>query len=272
MRKNLFWIPLLLFTLLTLLPILWCISASFKHPIELYQTPPTIIPRTFTVEAYYRAVTFPGFPRYLANSVILAITSTAIALFVSVIAGYGFARYTFWMRSVLLIMILVPRILPRAALIVPLYEIFAPLGLIDTYTVLILTYTATAIPLGTWILIGFFQSVPKELEESAILDGANLLQILWKIVAPVSLPGILTVIVVSFVQSWNEFPFVLALTSSPQMRTLPYQLYFLRDTLGLPDWPLLNAFTIITIIPILVLYIRFEKNIVSGILSGALKG
>lgn len=271
LRNNWVWIPLVFFAIWTVLPLIWTISASFKPVLEVYETPPTIIPRDFTWEAYTKVFQFPGFSRYFLNSVILTLGSTFVTLIVSTLGGYAFARYAFWGRSLLLMVILVPRILPRAALIVPLYEIFASLGWLDSYQVLILTYASTAIPMATWILTGFFAQVPKDLEESANLDGATFLQTLIRIILPISLPGILTAVVVSVVQAWNEFPFVLAFTTSSSMRTLPYQLYMLRDTMGIQDWPMLNAFTIVTIIPILIVYLRFEKRIVSGILAGALK-
>lgn len=271
LRNVVWWMVLVSLFVWTVLPLMWSLSASFKTPIEVYRTPPTLIPRQPTLDAYVRAFRHQGFPRYFANSVYLTVSSTLITLAVSVLAGYAFARYAFRFRSVLLMLILVPRILPRAALVVPLYQIFASLRLLDTYFVLILTYTATAVPLSTWVLTGFFQKIPKELEESALIDGAGFWRILISIIIPIALPGILTSVVVAVVQAWNEFPFVLAFTTSSSMRTLPYQLYMLRDSLGLQDWPMLNAFTIITIIPIVALYLRFEDRVVSGILSGALK-
>jgi ABC-type glycerol-3-phosphate transport system permease component len=170
-----------------------------------------------------------------------------------------------------LLAILIPRIIPRASLIVPLYQLIEGLGLLNTYTALIVTYTSTAIPLGTWILIGFFGNVPPEIEDSAEIDGASVWQRIWRVIVPLALPGMVTVGVLSFRQAWNEFPFVLAFTTSQEMRTLPYQLFLLRDTMGIQDWPLINAFTIVTILPIVILYMLFERRIVSSLTSGSLK-
>jgi ABC-type glycerol-3-phosphate transport system permease component len=144
-------------------------------------------------------------------------------------------------------------------------------GLLNTYSALIITYTATAIPLGTWILIGFFEAIPKEMEECASLDGASLFTILWKIMVPIAWPGIMTVFILTLREGWNEFPFALAFTTDRTMRTLPYQLFLLRDTLGLEDWSIVSAFTILTIIPILVLFLVFQKHVVKSIMSGAMK-
>jgi ABC-type glycerol-3-phosphate transport system permease component len=268
--SRLYWLPLVVLTLWSVLPIVWSVSASLKDPIEIYQTP-YLIPAQPTLDNYVRVFNYPNFGRYLFNSGFLAITSTLLALVVSSLGAYAFARYAFRWRNLLLIAILIPRILPRASLIVPLYQLMDSVGLLNTYTALILTYTATAVPFSTWILAGFFAAVPKELEEAAATDGATLWQRIWYVILPISVPGLLTVAVFSLREAWNEFPFVLALTTSADLRTLPYQLFLLRESTGIQDWPLMNAFTIITILPILLLYLRFERHVVSGITRGALK-
>lgn len=269
--KNLVWLPLLVLVAWTTLPLLWSLSASFKQPLELYKLPQSLIPKNFNFDNYIKVFAYPNFWRYFANSTILALSSTILTLFISIFAAYGFARYAFRFRHTLLLVMLIPRIVPRVSMIVPLYQLVASLGLLDSYIALIITYTATAIPLATWILTGFISGVPKELEEAAAIDGANLWQRIRYIVMPIALPGILTVIVLSLRESWNEFPFVLAFTTSSEMRTLPYQLFMLRDCMGILDWPMVNAFTIVTILPILFIYLRFEKNVVSGIVAGAMK-
>ena len=267
--RTIVWGVLAVLTVWSVLPIVWSLSASLKTPLTLYTS--GLVPTDPTLDNYYRVVTSDGFSTYLWNSFFLAMASTAIALFLSVLAAYGFARYAFRWRHILLLFILVPRILPRASLIIPLYDMVERLNLLDTYTVLVVTYTATAVPMATWILIGFFNAVPRELEEAAAIDGASLWQRIWGVVVPISLPGMVTAGVLSLREAWNEFPFVLAFTTSSDMRTLPYQLFLLRDSMGIQDWPLINAFTITTIIPILALYLIFEKRIVNGLTSGAVK-
>ena len=219
---NLVWIPLALLVVWTLLPLLWSLSASFKQPLEVYESPPQILGENPNLDSYRQVLAWPGFWRYAFNSLFLALSSTVLAVILSSFAAYGFARYRFWLRSFLLILILVPRILPRVSLIVPLYLIMERLGLLDTYTALIISYTATAIPLSTWILVGFFAGVPRELEEAAAIDGATLLQRLWHVVLPIAFPGMLTVAIFSLREAWNEFPFVLAFTCSSHLRRLPY--------------------------------------------------
>ena len=271
-KQILLWTPLVLFVIWTLTPLLWSLSASFKPVLELYRAPPTLIPRDPTLQNFMVVFSASNFPYYFGNSVFLAVGSTLITLVVSTLGAYSFARYAYPFRHILLLFVLVPRIIPRAALVVPLYQLFSRMGILNTYTVLLISYTATAVPMSTWILAGFFKGIPYSLEENARLDGAGLFLILRKIMIPMALPGVIAVIVVAGVQSWNEFPFVLSFTNSAQMRTLPYQLYLLRDALGVQDWSVINAFSMVTIIPVVVVFFIFQKRVISGLVSGAIKG
>lgn len=267
--SNIIWVGVILLIVWTFLPLVWSITASFKTPNEVYTF--GILPEDPSADSYRDVFNSRNFWRYMYNSMFLAVISTFVSVTVSAFAAYAFARFAFRFRHTLLLLILLPRLIPRVSLIVPLYQLLLSLGLMNTRTALIVTYTASAIPLATWILVGFFAALPKDLEEAAAVDGASRFQQLWKIVLPLSVPGLVTVGVLAFRDSWNEFPFVLAFTSGADQRTLPYALFLLSDTVGLQNWPLVNAFALVTIIPILVLYLRFEKHIVSGLTSGAVK-
>ncbi|MFN3333876.1 MAG: carbohydrate ABC transporter permease [Caldilinea sp.] len=255
----------------TIFPLFWAFSASFKGYAEVYQVPPTLLPETFELRAYRVVLESPNFSTYLLNSVYVAFASSAIAIAVSILAAYSFARFSFRFKAILLMLILIPRIIPRASLIIPLFQMMSTLGLLDTYLALIITYTATAIPLNIMVLAGYFRTIPRELEEAAAIDGAKPWQRLFYVVLPMSAPALITVAVMSLREGWNEFPFVLALTTSTRMRTLPYQLFLLRDSMGIEDWPVVLAFTFLTILPILILYLIFQRKAVEGLVSGALK-
>ncbi len=270
-NKRLYWIPLILLVGWTVFPLLWGFSASFKTYAEVYQVPPQIFPRTLNLRAYEFVLQSRHFFTYVYNSAYLAITSSLIAVFASVLAGYGFAKYKFRFSGILLMLILIPRIIPRASLIIPLFQMMSALGLLNSYAGLMITYTATAIPLNTMVLTGFFRGIPQALEDAASIDGARLWQRIWYIIIPMSLPALVTVSVMSLREAWNEFPFVLALTTSTRMRTLPYQLFMLRDAMGIEDWPVVLAFTTLTIVPILTFYLIFQKKVTSGLVSGAIK-
>jgi ABC-type glycerol-3-phosphate transport system permease component len=268
-RGRLVWLMVIVFVLWTAGPLSWSLLNSFKPRAEIYQG--TILPQSPTLDGYRTAVGVDGFEWFLFNSIFLATVSTVIAVFVSALAAYAVSRFVFRWRHALLLFVLLPRLVPRVSLIVPLYQILVEVGLLNTYLALIITYSASNVPLGTWILVGFFRGVPREIEEAAEVDGANMWQRMWRVVLPLALPGLITVAVLSFRDAWNEFPFVLAFTTEREMRTLPYALFLLDDALGIQDWAAINAFALLTILPIVLIYLIFERKVVAGLTSGALK-
>jgi ABC-type glycerol-3-phosphate transport system permease component len=254
-----------------LLPIFWAVMSTFKTSIEIYRVPVRILPEKFLFENYVKVLADPDFPRYFGNTVFLTAVTTVLTLVFSVWSAYAFARLRFPLQHILLLFVLVPRLIPRISVVIPLYRIIVSLGLLNTYTALILTYTVTSIPFAVWILTNVFQSIPREIEESAFIDGAKLWRTMLQVMLPIATPGVLSVIIFTVRESWNEFPFVLSFTTSSVMRTLPYQLFLFRDTLGIEDWPLINTFAIVTIIPILLAYFIFAKRVTTGVIQGAIK-
>lgn len=270
-RRFGIWVPLTFVVLWAGVPLLWSFAASFKTRSDFAQVPPPFFPQDPTLSGYARVLTDSGFWMFTRNSFFIATTSTLIAVALSAVTAYGFARYAFRWRHVLLLFILLPRLVPRISLIVPVFDIVRSLGILNTHLALIIVYTGSAIPLATWIMIGFIGAVPRELDEAARVDGANSWQVFGRIILPLTIPGLLTIGVLAFRDAWNEFPFVLALTSSPDVRTLPYQLFLFRDSLGVADYGLIQAFALLSILPILLVYLRLEKHVVSGLTSGAVK-
>lgn len=265
------WIVLAVMLVWLLLPIFWSVMSTFKTSIEIYRVPVRILPENFSFENYAKVLTDPDFPRYFGNTVFLTVITTVLTLAISVWSAYAFARMKFPLQHVLILFVLVPRLIPRISVVVPLYRVIVSLGLLNTYTALIVTYTVTSIPFAVWILANVFQSIPREIEESAYMDGAKLWQTMARIMIPIAMPGVLAVIIFTVRETWNEFPFVLSFTTSSDLRTLPYQLFLFRDTLGIEDWPLINAFAIVTVIPILVAYFIFARQVTTGIIQGAVK-
>lgn len=269
-RWILIGVPLTILVIWTTVPILWAVLASFKEPLEIYQSN-TLLPANPTFDAYQEVLSMPGFGGWLWNSVLVTVVATIVPLAISILAAYGFARYAFRFRHLLLLLYLVPRIIPRVSLIVPLNSLMTDLGLVNTYWVLFITYTASAIPLATWILVGFFGSIPKEIEESATIDGANMWHRLTRVMLPIAWPGVVTAGVLCIREAWTEFAFVLALINETGMRTLPYQLYMLKDSMGVQDYAVYNAFTVLTVLPLLLVYLLLERRVVDSIVSGAVK-
>jgi len=269
--RILSWIAIGFMLVWLLLPIFWTLMSTFKTSIEIYRIPVRILPESFSFDKYIQVLTDPDFPRYFGNTVFLTVVTTILTLVISVWSAYAFARMKFPLQHLLLLFVLVPRLIPRISVVVPLYRIIVSMGLLNTYTALILTYTVTSIPFAVWILTNVFQSIPREIEESAFMDGAKLWQTMIRIMIPIAIPGVLAVVIFTVRETWNEFPFVLSFTNSSEMRTLPYQLFLFRDTLGIEDWPLINAFAIITVLPILIAYFIFAKQVTTGIVQGAVK-
>ena len=269
-RFLLIGIPLAILVIWTTLPILWAVLSSLKESLEIYESN-TLLPANPNLDGYRTVLAMRGFGAWLFNSFLVTVVATIVPLALSILAAYGFARYAFRFRHVLLLLYLIPRIIPRVSLIVPLNSLMSDLGLINTYWVLFITYTASAIPLSTWILVGFFAAIPKEIEESATMDGANMWNRLRRVILPIAWPGVVTAGVLCIREAWNEFAFVLALINETTMRTLPYQLYMLKDSMGVQDYAVYNAFTVLTVLPLLIVYLLLERRVVESIVSGAVK-
>lgn len=264
------WFVVVILFIWVLFPLVWTFLSTFKEPLDVYDNS-KFLPTEWSLDNYKEVIFSDNFFRFSLNSLIVTVLSTLLSVVCSVLGGYAFARYAFRFRHILLMLLLVPRIIPRASLTVPLYMGFDQIGLLNTYSALIISYTATAIPMGVWIMAGFFKGIPKSLEEAAVVDGAKPWQMMLYVLIPLTLPGILTVSIFSVREAWNEFPFALTLTTSTEMRTLPYQLYMLSDSMGIQNWPVINTFALMTILPILIVYLIFEKRIVNGIVSGSVK-
>ena len=264
------WIPLGALMVWTILPILMTLSMSLKLPGEVYAAP-QLIPANPTLAAYREIVNRQGFKGAFVNSLVVGFGTSLLTLGLAVPAAYAFARFRFRGRHLLLLFTLLPRLIPSLGLMVPMYRMAVTLGALDNRLTLIVVFSGTILPLAVWLLVGFFQQIPRELEEAANVDGTNMFKRIRYIVLPLAVPALITIGVLAFREAWNEFNLVLALTSSPGSRTLPYELFLMTQTTGFQDNPGQAAFAIMTIIPFIFVYLRLEKYVVSGLTSGALK-
>lgn len=269
-RRIAVWIPLAILAVWTIYPILMTLSVSFKTRADV-SADPGLIPSNPTLDGYRSVLERQGFQGAFVNSVLVGLGTAVLTVLLAVPAAYAFARFRFRGRHLLLLFTLLPRLIPGLGLMVPLYRLAVVLGAIDHLLTLIVAFTATVLPLAVWLLVGFFQQVPRDLEEAANVDGANLFTRIRYVVLPLAFPAMITIGVLAFREAWNEFNLVLGLTSSPGSRTLPYELFLMTQTTGFQDNPGQAAFAILTIIPFIFLYLRLERYVVSGITSGALK-
>jgi ABC-type glycerol-3-phosphate transport system permease component len=269
-QSRLFWFPLAVLFLWTVAPLLIAFSVSLKEPAEVFSDP-QLIPPDPTFDAYTRTLARPGFRITFMNSVFVATGTVALTLLLGVPAAYAFARFNFRGRHLLLLLMLLPRLVPTLGLMVPLFQLAASLGVLDSRLTLIVVYTGTMLPLAVWLMVGFFQQIPIDLEEAAAVDGATLLQRLSQVVIPLVIPALITIGILTFREAWNEFDLVLVLVTSPEKRTLPSELYLLSSNLGVPDFPIESAFALLTVLPLILVYLRLEKYVVGGITSGSVK-
>ncbi|AJY45030.1 carbohydrate ABC transporter permease [Martelella endophytica] len=255
----------------TMFPFLWMLISSLKKLSELYTVPPTWIPEAPSWANYTKVLFESNVPRYFLNSLVISAGSTAIALALAILASYGFARFKFRGKSLAISLIIVGQLLPTAAIIVPLYVVLNWLNLLNTYLGLILAYLILTLPLSVFMLISYFRGIPVELEEAAIVDGASRLGALLRITLPLSLPGVVAVIVYAFVTTWNEFIFALCFAIDSSTKTLPIGLSEFTTEFN-TDWGAVMAASVIMTVPIAILFLAMQKLFVGGLTAGGTKG
>lgn len=252
-------------------PALWILFTSLKTETELTLKPITWLPHAPTIANYLRAFTDQPLILFLFNSFMVALLSTALTLFVSVLAAYALARLHIRGRDLILSAIIAVSTFPLVTLLVPLFEIMRALNLLNTWIALILPYTVLSLPVCTLILVSFFEGIPRDLENSAMIDGCTRLGALFKVVVPLSAPGVFTAGILAFVNSWDEFLLALSFNSNPMLRTLPVGITLYQGEFAFP-WPVISAALVVGIVPIAVLIVIFQERVVSGLTSGGIKG
>jgi multiple sugar transport system permease protein/raffinose/stachyose/melibiose transport system permease protein len=261
---------LVAFTAVVLFPFYWLLASSVKTQDQLLRIPPLWVPTAPTLDNFNRLLQ-SSFPAWFQNSVVVASTTTVVALTFAALAAYSFSRFTFTGSHVLSTMFLFVQLFPVAVLVIPLFILWTNLKLTDTYWSLIVTYLVFGLPISTWLLIGFFNAVPVELEEAAMIDGSSRLGALWRITLPLAVPGLAATAIYIFLLAWNEFFFALTFMNSREMRTIPVGLssFFGEHSV---DWGLVMAGSVVASLPVIVLFGLLSRYFVQGLTSGAVKG
>ncbi len=257
--------------LLALIPVLWIVSLSFKTPTAI--TDPSFFPSQWTTSNYSGILQSSEFIRPLINSIGIGVISTFIAVVLASMAAYAVARLRFPGKSVLIGVSLLIAMFPAIALATPLFNIERILGLFDTWPGLIIPYVATGLPLGIYTLSAFFREIPWELEKAAKVDGATPTQAFVRVIAPLAAPGMVTTAILVFLFCWNEFLLAITLTSTTRARTAPAAMAFFtgNSAFAVPTGTITAAAVVITI-PIIIFVLFFQRRIVAGLTSGAVKG
>jgi multiple sugar transport system permease protein len=257
-----------------LLPLVMAVFASVKSPQEAAAIPPTYLPASLSLESYERLWNLQsGLPTYLANSLGVALLAIAMELLLTVPAGYALARFPIPGKEAIFVFLLLALIIPYQALLTPIFLVFSDLGITNTLIGLAIIHTAIQLPFSLYVMRNSFEAVPRELEEAALVDGANSLQVLRRIFMPASVPAITTVALFAFITSWNEFLGALVMMNNDASYTLPVVLALARTqtSLGGTDWGMLQAGVTIAIVPCLAIYLLLQRYYVAGFLSGSEK-
>ncbi|MEU4670152.1 carbohydrate ABC transporter permease [Amycolatopsis sp. NPDC023774] len=260
-----------LVALLFFFPTYWMFTTSLKTPGEVLSPKYDLFPTAATLANFASALTKPGFVTYLSNSLIVTLGAVLAALVVGVLAAIPLARFRFRGRKGFLLLILVAQLAPLSALFIPMYLLMRDLGLLNTLPSLLLVYFATSLPFTVWMLYGFINGIPYDLEEAAMIDGCSRAGAFRRVTLPLLGPGLVTTSVFSFITAWNEFLFALVFMQDKPKQTLPVWLSSFKTAFSV-DWGGIMAASVVYAIPALIFFLIVQRKLVSGLTAGAVKG
>lgn len=251
------------------LPVLWMLSSSFKTNGEMFASPPQLITENFSLDAFVAIVTDPEKVRFFINSYVIALSVTALTLLVGILAGYA-SRFEFPGKRLLNVVIVSVQAVPPITLLIPYFGLMVTLKLYNTYAGLILTYMVFTLSYAVIMLTGYFNTLPKELDEAVKVDGAGTWTALWRVLVPIAVPGLVSVGVYTFMIAWNEFLFALTLTRTIDMRTVPIGIQLLMGQHSY-EWNEMMAMSVLGCLPVLLLFLFFQRYFIGGMTAGAVK-
>ena len=269
--KALVFVALLLGALFAGFPVLWMLSSSLKSNTEIFAYPPRLISESFSLDAYRAVLTNPEQLRFFFNSYLISTMVTIFTLIVGILGGYSFSRYKFKFKSHLNVIIIGVQAVPPITLMIPYFGLIVALKLYNTYWALILTYMVFTLPYAIIMMTGYFNTLPRDLDEAVLIDGGTSFVALWRVLVPISLPGIVSVGVYTFMLAWNEFLFALTLTRTNDMRTVPVGIQLLMGQHSY-EWNQMMAMSVLGSLPVLILFLIFQRYFIAGMSAGSVKG
>ena len=257
--------------LIVIFPFYWMTITSFKDETQMRSLASMFWPRPFVADNYAHLVGKTEFLSWYRNSVVVSVSSTLLATAIGTIGAYALARLSFLGRPFMASAVLITYLVPPSILFIPLYAQIRNLGLADSLTGLIVTYPSFTVPFVTWLLMGYFESIPVELEEAAMIDGATRFGAFRRVVLPLAAPGLLAAALYAFTQAWNEFLYALVFVTNVKLRTLPVGLstFITGDVYG---WGYLMAGAVLTTLPVIAAYVYLQRYMVEGLTAGSVKG
>ncbi len=251
-------------------PVLWMILSSFKPNTEIFAFPPKFISENFSFSAYKSILSDPVKVRFFINSYLVSSMVTLFTLLVSVLAAYSFSRFDFKLKKPLNMLIISVQAVPPITLLIPYFGLIVALKLYNTYWALILTYMVFTLPYAIIMMTGYFNTLPTELDEAVMIDGGSRFLALWKVLVPISIPGLISVGMYTFMQAGNEYLFALTLTKTIDMRTVPIGIQQLMGQHSY-EWNEMMAMSILGCLPVLLLFLFFQRYFIEGMTAGSVK-
>jgi multiple sugar transport system permease protein len=270
-RRTLVWLAGIIVAMNGFFPAVWILFTSLKTETELMGYPITYLPQAPTLANYVQAFTEQPLLRFLWNSFVVASLSTLLCVLVSALAAYALTRLRVPRSNLIMAALMAVAMFPLISLMVPLFKMMRELGLLNTYLALILPYAVLSMPVCTLVLASFFQDIEPDLEAAAMIDGCSRMGALFRVVVPLSAPGVFTAAILAFVNAWDEFLLALTMMNRLNMRTLSVGITLYQGEFAFP-WPLISAALIVAIVPISILIAVFQERVVGGLTAGGVKG
>jgi ABC-type glycerol-3-phosphate transport system permease component len=256
---------------IVMFPFYWMVNTSLKPASEIFLSPPTFASPNWSLDAYTTVLTQRPVARYFVNSLVVALGTTVLSVTLAALAAYGFTRFFPRGATPFIVFLLFTKMLPETLLIIPYFQLMSDVGLLNTYWALILAYSSFALPFSVWMLIGFFRSIPRDIDEAAMIDGATYLQAFFRVILPLARPGLVAVALFTFLIAWNAYLWALVLTTDSSMYVLSVGVANMVGEYRV-QWNELMAAAVIAALPVMVLYSLLERHLVNAITSGAVKG
>jgi ABC-type glycerol-3-phosphate transport system permease component len=256
--------------LFLLLPIVWLVFSSFRSNDSIQAGNLWPAPGDFTLANYAEVFQINGLVGFLVNSIVIATATTLLVVFLGSLAAYGLSRFALRGKQLFMTAALLPQFFPYVLILIPFYVLMSNLGLVDTHVGLILTHTSITLPFGLWMLTGYFNAIPRELDQAASIDGCSRLGVLFRIIYPIAVPGLVVAGFFAFVVSWGDYLFVSILSQSTSTQTLPIALQTFMSSLQV-KWGMITAGTVVAIVPTIVFFSIVQRRLVAGLTAGAVK-
>lgn len=252
-------------------PVLWMFVSSLKSNTRIFAWPPKLIDSSFSLDSYREILTDPMKVRFFLNSYFVSTVVVLLTLVIGIMASYAFSRFDFRLKRFLNTMIVSVQAIPPIVLLIPYMSLIVIMGMFNTYFALILTYLVFTLPYCILMITGYFNTLSVNLDEAVMIDGGSRMAVLWRILVPISIPGLISVGMYTFMQAWNEYLFALTLTKTADMRTVPIGINLLMGQHAY-DWSQMMAMSFLGSLPVLILFVFFQRYFIAGMSSGAVKG